>query len=1307
MAKSGSYTAKIGLDISDVDKKINSLSRELKTIDSDMKTNSSSTELLQQHYTTTAEKAKALAEKLQLLQGAREDVLNAFNSGQISGEELRAYEREVESTQQALRDCMPDLLDFSGAFDVLGEALQKATQLAAAFVQESIEVGKAFEGAMSQVAATMGITRASEEFEALSEKAKDVGANTRYTATEAAEALNYLALAGYDAEEAIGAVDSVVNLAQAGGMDLARASDMLTDSITAFGLEGNNAAERLANMNSLVDKMAVTAQSTNTSVSMLGDAFLQLGATGRSIAGREGGVTELSTVLGVLANSGIKASEGGTHLRNILLKMSKPTKNLTALCEKLDMSFYDLEGNMRPLPEIFTEMNDKMTELNLTQMERDELLNKAFNPTDVAAVNTLLGTTAERYEELAQKIDDSAGAAAAMGSTMNDNLEGALRTMQSAKEAVENELYEKIAEPLKDLANIAAQALRDTATEIKEAGLGDQFTEALQKIADAAREALPKVMDLFTRFVEEVVPKLGDLALKVTDITTDEVLPKLIDMFEWLIDHGDQVEGAIKLVIAAMAFDKVQSFTTGIANLAGQFTALSSQAGAAAGAIGGATGAIGGQANALGGAAGLIGKLNLYAIAMEAAITVGLLLKDVIDQQTEAMKEQAKYLNGSTGESNAALERYTEAGEIRTTGKSDKSAEEYKKQLDEDKKRLTELQAQADKLVELQEKAFAVGASMDDQQAYEDYKTLIGMDEEQLGKAIENYENLVHQEEEAYNKLAKVGTVNDETDRRIAEERRRATEYANRSQTASMAAAIEEGGDEVVEAIESVKGKEEKVQRDAANAYKAQLEYEVADRIKSEEAANEEYINWIKNNLDEGTELYNKEMAAALKKRDKFAQERDKAEEKRRKEQEEAEKERQREQKKEREENVNRQKAEIQQALHDDDNLAKKEGFSKAEKLQKKIETLEKYKAEGKLYEENVAEVDRQLADLRADLEEQNREDREKKEQEEQKKWEEEEEKRKSELTKQWQKIEKTDLEAQEAFLKSLSLKDKELFDKFLEEYAENVNDWEKKRADALLKTEEQAKETVKKIGKIYEEQADNIAKAVSSGEVKKDAKTGQDRYIFTDYKKRLQELKEYQRNLTRLQSMDIPQEMIKDIFSMDYSTRALYIKELLNLSAGNRQKYINEFMAFRSTAKSVGVQEADYARNDEIGDLIKDDLEDVKKTAEEYGGASWAAYCKGWQEEMKKRGLTLDSEYLAMAAVNSAFTPTPQPAAAQQIEAERIAAETSAAVAQAMKDAAGMITVNIDGKSVFADAFKFFQSKAINVSSKTGGVLA
>ena len=207
------------------------------------------------------------------------------------------------------------------AGDNISSAGQKMLPVTAAVTglgTAAVTTAANFESSMSQVQATMGITKDAmstvdgqtvNTMDTLNELAKKMGSETAFSASECAQALNYLALAGYDTQQMCDTLPTVLNLAAAGDIDLASASDMVTDAMSALGMEVSEAG-------TMVDQMAKTASSTNTSVAQLGEGILTIGATAKSV---KGGTAELNTALGILANNGIKGAEGGTHLRNIIL----------------------------------------------------------------------------------------------------------------------------------------------------------------------------------------------------------------------------------------------------------------------------------------------------------------------------------------------------------------------------------------------------------------------------------------------------------------------------------------------------------------------------------------------------------------------------------------------------------------------------------------------------------------------------------------------------------------------------------------------------------------------------------------------------------------------------------------------------------------------------------------------------------------------------------------------------------------------------------------------------------------------------
>lgn len=320
----------------------------------------------------------------------------------------------------------------------------------AAFGVSSVKTGMEFDTSMSQVAATMGKTMdemledtghvdlAWGEFSGnLREYAQEMGAHTAFSATEAADALNYMALAGYDAQKSMEMLPNVLNLAAAGSMDLATASDMVTDASSALGLGTEETTE-------LVDKMAKTASITNTSVEQLGEAYLTVGGTAKNL---KGGTTELSTALGILANSGIKGSEGGTILRNAILSLSAPTSKAKKELDELGVSVFDSEGNMRGLDEIMGDLDESMS--TLTGEERAEAMSKIFNKRDLKGIEALLTGASDGWDKVSASIDNAQGSAQKMADTQLDNLQGDITLLQSAWEGFQIEVSDGVTPALR------------------------------------------------------------------------------------------------------------------------------------------------------------------------------------------------------------------------------------------------------------------------------------------------------------------------------------------------------------------------------------------------------------------------------------------------------------------------------------------------------------------------------------------------------------------------------------------------------------------------------------------------------------------------------------------------------------------------------------------------------------------------------------------------------------------------------------------------------------------------------------------
>lgn len=428
----------------------------------------------------------------------------------------------------------------------------------------AVKAGSEFESSMSQVAATMGMTteeihNGSEAYETLATAAKNAGATTKFTATQAAEALNYLALAGYDAATSAEVLPSVLNLAAAGGLELAYASDLATDAMAALGIEAS-----ADNLTQFGDQMAMASSKANYSVAQLGEAILTVGGTAKNLAG---GTVELNTALGVLANRGIKGAEGGTALRNMILSLSAPTDTAAATLKSLGVSAFDAEGNLRPLNETFKDLDAAMQ--NLTGEEKTNALNDIFNKVDLKSAEAMLAGCGEEFDNLAEAIANSDGAMQNMADVQMDNLKGQITLLQSAVEGLGVTFYENVNGKIKDAVSATAGYVSEL-NAVMNAAFADteneenvkQVTKALTELGYSAEEAQAMV----GTGMGGVVSSLGGiLAQAMADIAN--AAPAMLDAGVQLIAsflQGIQENGDS---LAAGALSIVGTLAEGIAEL--------------------------------------------------------------------------------------------------------------------------------------------------------------------------------------------------------------------------------------------------------------------------------------------------------------------------------------------------------------------------------------------------------------------------------------------------------------------------------------------------------------------------------------------------------------------------------------------------------------------------------------------------------------------------------------------------------------------------------------------------------------------
>lgn len=392
-----------------------------------------------------------------------------------------------------------------------------------------LDIGMSFESGMSKVEAISGAT--GEDLAALTDKAKEMGAKTKFSATESAEAMQYMAMAGWKTGDMLNGIEGIMNLAAASGEDLATTSDIVTDALTAFGLSAQDSTH-------FADILAQASSNANTNVGMMGETFKYVAP----VAGAMGySAEDVATAVGLMANSGIKASQAGTSLRSILTRMAKPTKEVQTAMDQLGVSITDSDGNMKSLHEIMDELRTGFSGLS-----EDEKTNMAATLGGTEAMSGLLAIVNASdgdYQKLTDSINNCSGAAESMAETMQNNLEGQLTIFRSAREALAQEIYESIQEPLKNLTKVGIEAVSNLTQGFSEGGVMGMI-DAAGQMASAFAENLPSIIEQGLPLVEGFTENLRSNAGKLVDGGIDLMLKLaqgLMDGLPSMLQHVPQI----------------------------------------------------------------------------------------------------------------------------------------------------------------------------------------------------------------------------------------------------------------------------------------------------------------------------------------------------------------------------------------------------------------------------------------------------------------------------------------------------------------------------------------------------------------------------------------------------------------------------------------------------------------------------------------------------------------------------------------------------------------------------------------------
>lgn len=341
----------------------------------------------------------------------------------------------------------------------------------------AINAGRSFEAGMSEVKAISGASR--KDLEALTNKAKEMGATTKFSATQASEGLKYMAMAGWNSQQMIAGLPGVMNLAAASGENLGTVSDIVTDALTAMGLKASDSAH-------FADVLATAASSSNTNVAMMGETFKYAAP----VAGALGyNIEDLAQAIGLMGNAGIKSSQAGTSLRSILTRLAKPPKDCANAMEDYGISIKNSDGSMKSLMEVMENMRDSLQ--GLPKDEQSAAAAALGGQEAMSGLLAIVNASESDFNKLSKAIDNASGVAQDQADIMNDNLQGALYELGSAAESAGIELYDNIKEPAKKAVRAAATEIRSLSTTIKHDGIKaivpEETITTVKNLGDAAK----------------------------------------------------------------------------------------------------------------------------------------------------------------------------------------------------------------------------------------------------------------------------------------------------------------------------------------------------------------------------------------------------------------------------------------------------------------------------------------------------------------------------------------------------------------------------------------------------------------------------------------------------------------------------------------------------------------------------------------------------------------------------------------------------------------------------------------------------
>ena len=568
----------LGLDtaLKGIEQKTKKAADELKDVNKTIRITGESATLWDQKQKLLNTALDESKKKLGTLIEAQSQVKKQLADKTITGEQYRAFQREVEYAKSAvdkyekeLAEAKDKVMKLGSASDAaarevddfgdetseaaekadkaskggltavavaLGnfiyDAAKKATQEIVGFGKEIVSTGMTFESSMSSVAAISGAT--AEELEQLEEKAKEMGATTKFTAAESADAFGYMALAGWNVSDMLSGIDGVLELAASSNMDLAKASDIVTDYLTAFGLTAQDSSR-------FVDIMTYAMANSNTTTEMLGEAYKNCAATAASMGYS---VEDTTAVLMTMANAGIKGGEAGTALNAIMTRLATDTKNCATELAEYGVNVYDAEGNMQSLSSILEGVSDHWE--TLTDQEQANLAKMLAGTNHYAALQTIMSGLSDSAEEAGMSfgdytkaLEECEGAATDMSHTMIDNLQGDMTILDSAVDGMKLSLADELNPALRDVVQYVTKQMPN-----------------IQKVMKPVAEGAGKLIKGITDDLPAVMTVIRQRALPVIEVFGG-ALKNAYEGAKWLVEKLPGISGFVRDVKNVKLFSEL------------------------------------------------------------------------------------------------------------------------------------------------------------------------------------------------------------------------------------------------------------------------------------------------------------------------------------------------------------------------------------------------------------------------------------------------------------------------------------------------------------------------------------------------------------------------------------------------------------------------------------------------------------------------------------------------------------------------------------------------------------------------------